>query len=152
MLDAVLDGGQHEGDVVSLVVAEVDRVGVADGPQQVVGELVEPAEQGVQRAEHRVEVGDLPGGVGLVVGRPHLLGRGVQAADERVLRKLVVGHAQFSFVGIGERDVRESRHGTGDRQTMAGGAVAESRSGANGCARVAYGRAASARVTVGVGR
>ena len=49
VVETVGDGGQHGGDGSAVVVAEVHRVGVADGPQQVVGELVEPAEQGVQR-------------------------------------------------------------------------------------------------------
>jgi hypothetical protein len=97
VFDAVLDGGQYEGDVVSLVVAEIHRVGVADGPQQVAGELIEPPEQRVQRADGGGEVGDLAGGVGLVIGLPHLLGSGVEMPDEPVARQIVVGHARCSF-------------------------------------------------------
>ena len=132
VVEAVLDGGQHEGDVVCRSSwRKSTGVGVADGAQQVVGELVEPAEQGVQRAERRVEVGDLAGGCRCggwprASARPRRPGSGRAGPGIRV-----VGHADFSFVGMDELGRARSRHGTGDRQTMAGGAVAESRSGAD---------------------
>jgi hypothetical protein len=96
----VFDGGQLGADIGAVVVAEVHRIGVADGPQQVAGECVEPVEQAVDGAKCAVEIGGLPVGVGVVVGLPQLLGGLVEVTDQRIMRGCVgvVGHADSSSV------------------------------------------------------